>query len=301
MASNRPRLRGIIPPMATPLENRDALDHAGLERLIEHVLDGGVSGIFILGSTGEAPSLSYRLRRDLIRQVCRQVDGRVPVLVGVTDTAFVETVSLARFAADAGADAVVLSTPYYFPAGQTELLAYVRGIIKELPLPLVLYNMPSLTKVWFEIETLEKLTEIDTIIGLKDSGGDLVYFERLAGLKKSRPDWSIMIGPEAMLPEAIRLGADGGITGGANVMPRLFVDCYQACITGDMDRIAELHQRIVEFGRVYDVGKYASRYIKATKCCLSLMGICSDFMAEPFHSFKPPERERVRAILEATN
>src|SRR5690606_12722929 len=144
-------------------------------------------------------------------------------LVGVTDTSFVESVELARHAADSGAAAVVLSTPYYFPAGQTELLGYVRILFEQLPLPLVLYNMPSLTKVWFEIDTLRQLASLQRIVGIKDSSGDLAYFERLMGLRELRPDWSIMIGPEALLPEAMRLGGDGGVAGGANIFPRLFV------------------------------------------------------------------------------
>src|SRR5947209_4451137 len=103
--------RGIIPPMVTPLRDRDALDVAGLERLVEHLLAGGVHGIFILGSTGEGPSLSHRLRQELIQRTCRLVAGRAPVMVGITDPAFVESVNLARAAAEAGAQALVLSAP----------------------------------------------------------------------------------------------------------------------------------------------------------------------------------------------
>ncbi len=106
-------LRGIIPPMVTPLLDRDTLDVPGLERLIEHILRGGVHGLFVLGTTGEAPSLSHRLRRELVERTCRQVNDRVPVLVGITDTAFVESVQMACIAAEAGASAVVLAPPYY--------------------------------------------------------------------------------------------------------------------------------------------------------------------------------------------
>jgi len=292
---------GIIPPLVTPLRARDQLDHAGLERLVEHVLAGGVHGLFILGTTGEAPSLSYRLRRELIDCVTKQVAGRVPILVGVTDTSFVETVSLSRHAAEAGATALVLAILYYFPAGQTELFDYVENLVRELPLPLVLYNMPSLTKVWFEIETLERLASHSSIVGVKDSSGDLAYFQRAVGLKAIRPDWSIMIGPEALLPQAMSLGGDGGVSGGANVFPELFVDCYQACKDKNPTEVERFKNGIDDFQRVYDVGKYASRHIKATKCCLSLRGICDDFMADPFHRFKEPERARVQAILQSLN
>jgi 4-hydroxy-tetrahydrodipicolinate synthase len=108
-----------------------------------------------------------------------------------------------------------------------------------------------------------------------------------------------MIGPEAKLPDAMRLGGDGGVTGGANVFPKLFVDCYNACVAQDQSRIMELQKSIDALQQIYEVGKYASKYIKATKCCLSLRGICDDFMAEPFHRFLPPERARVQTILES--
>lgn len=290
-------LSGIVPPLVTPLVDRDQIDIAGLERLLEHVVAGGVHGLFILGTTGEAPSLSYRLRKELIERVTKQVSNRVPVLVGITDTSFIESVSLAKHAADMGASAVVLSTPYYFPAGQTELLGYVENLISELPLPLILYNMPSLTKVWFEIPTLQKLAESKQIIGVKDSSGDLDYFQKVLELKKIRPDWSVMIGPEAKLPEAMKLGGDGGVSGGANIFPKLFVECYEACLAKDIVRISKLTSDINALQQIYEIGKYASKYIKATKCSLSLIGICDDFMAEPFHRFRPPQREQVLAVL----
>ncbi len=293
------KFHGIIPPLVTPLLGRDTLDDQGLTRLVERVIAGGVQGIFILGTTGEAPSLSYRLRRELIDRTCQLVNQRVPVLVGITDTSFVESVHLSEHAAQAGAAAVVLSTPYYFPAGQTELTGYVQNIAAELPLPLVLYNMPSLTKVWFDLETLQKLSTIENIVGIKDSSGDLDYFGKLIALRQLRPDWSIMIGPEAKLPEAMQLGGDGGVAGGANVFPTLFVECYRACVAGDTTRVQELSQIIQDLQMIYEVGKYASRYIKATKCSLSILGICDDFLAEPFDRFHPPERERVQRIIDS--
>jgi 2-dehydro-3-deoxy-D-pentonate aldolase len=298
MTSARP-YHGIIPPLVTPLTDRDTLDVAGLEALVEHVLGGGVHGLFILGTTGEAPSLSYQLRWELIDRVTKLVHGRVPVLVGITDTSFVESVNVAVHAADCGASAVVLATPYYFPAGQTELTSYIQNIVEKLPLPLVLYNMPALTKVWFEVETLRKVSSLNKIIGIKDSSGDIDFFQQLMSLRTERPDWSIMMGPEALLPDAMLMGADGGVAGGANAFPRLFVDCYDACVAGDRAKLEKCRKTINNFQGVYDIGKYASRHIKATKCALSLLGICDDFMAEPFNRFHAPERARVREILES--
>jgi 4-hydroxy-tetrahydrodipicolinate synthase len=224
------------------------------------------------------------------------VRGRVPVLVGITDTSFVETVQLAKHAADCGATALVLSTPYYFPAGQTELRYYVDELMQELPLPVMLYNIPSLTKVAFEIPTLEYLTRHPKIVGLKDSGGDLGYYEQAIGLKKLRPDWSILLGPESLLAESLKLGGDGGVAGGANIFPSLFVQLYQAVRDNDPNWQV-LQQRVERLQKIYDVGKYASRFIKATKCGASLLGICDDFLADPFHRFHPEDRAKVEAIL----
>jgi len=294
-----PALQGIIPPMITPLKARDELDHPGLERLIEHILAGGVHGLFILGTSGEASSLSYRLRRELIERVCRQVRGRVPVLVGITDTSIVEALGLARHAADAGAQAVVTSTPYYLPPGQPELLAFVEHLVSELPLPLYLYNMPQMTKVDFALDTLKRLTHLEGIVGIKDSSGDLGYFNQVLELKRQRPDWSVLVGPERLLAESVRRGGDGGVNGGANIHPRLLVDFYQAVKNGDAPRAAELQEQLLQFGRIFSVGRHASAVIKGMKCSCALLGLCDDFMAEPFERFNPPEREQVRAILES--
>lgn len=293
------KLNGIIPPLVTPLLNDDVIDVAGTEKLVEHVISGGVHGIFILGTTGEAPSLSHRLRREFIDQVCQQVGGRVPVLVGVTDPSIVETLNLASAASDAGADAAVLTTPYYFPAGQTELRRYVEHACQAMPLPTMLYNIPSLTKVTFELETLEQLTSIDQIIGVKDSSGDFDYFQSLLSLKDQRPDWSLMIGPEHLMARAVALGADGGVNGGANIFPSLFTKLYQAVTDQDEVQRDALQLQVERLQLIYDIGKYASRHIKATKSALSIRGICSDVLAQPFNHFFEPERTIVAAIISA--
>ncbi len=294
-------VQGIIPPMITPLTDRDTIDEAGTERLLNHIIEGGVTGVFILGTTGEAPSLSYRLRRDFIKLCSRIIDSRVPMFVGITDTSFVESVELARVAKDAGAVAVVLSTPYYFPAGQTELAQYVDRIVEELPLPLILYNIPSLTKVTFEIDTIRQLAKHTKIVGVKDSGGDMDYFRELLTLKELRPDWTFLVGPEHLLAETVQLGGHGGVNGGANVFPKLFTAMFTAAQAGDTDRVTILQKEINNLQPIYDVGKYASRFIKATKCAASLRGLCSDHMAEPFNHFFEPEREKVAAIIEQVN
>jgi 4-hydroxy-tetrahydrodipicolinate synthase len=290
-------LRGVVPPMITPLKDRDTLDVEGLERLIEHILAGGVHGLFILGTSGETACLGYRLRRELISRVCRQVAGRLPVLVGVTDTSIVESVSLARHAADSGADAVVAAPPYYFPVNQPELIRYMLQLVSENPLPLVLYNMPGMTKVSFEPETVRRLLDEPRIVGLKDSSRRMDYFIAVREITRPRADWSLLVGFEHMLVDAIRAGGDGGVLAGANLSPRLLVDLYEAAVAGQESRIEEVQRRMTIHRQIYALGQGTLASIRGIKCGLSLRGICADCMAEPFSSLSPEHRAEVASIL----
>lgn len=288
-------ISGVIPPIVTPLTDDGTVDSAGLTRLIDHVLAGGVHGIFILGTTGEGPSLSMEQKCSLIEHSCRAVRGRVPVLVGVTDTSFCASIALAEHAARCGADAVVAAPPYYMPPSQPELLDYIEHLAARLPLPLFLYNMPAMTKVSMEIATVERAVQVPNVVGIKDSSCNMIYMHEL--IKTLTGRIPVFVGPEELLGESVIFGAAGGVPGGANIDPALYVGMFDAARANDMLRVKALQERIFSLRELYRVGHYASSGIKGIKCALSLMGICSDRMAEPFRHFNDPERERVRSIL----
>jgi len=127
------QLHGIIAPMVTPLVDNNTLDIKGLESIIEHIISGGVHGLFILGTTGEGTNLSYELRYDLIQRVCLQVSKRIPVLVGITDTSLTYSIKMAEKAAKYGAEAVVSSAPFYFKLSQSELISYFNDLANQSP------------------------------------------------------------------------------------------------------------------------------------------------------------------------
>lgn len=291
-------LRGVIPPMITPLKDREHLDAEGTARLVEHILAGHVHGLFLLGTTGEAPDLSAALRYELVRQVCHEVKGRVPVLVGITDTVFSESIDLANKAAELGADAVVATTPYYFSLGQPELIDYYTRLARQQPLPLFLYNMPSHTKTMIALDTVRELSQNPKISGIKDSSGDIVYFNKILHMRRERKDFSVLIGPEEALAEVVLMGADGGVCGGANLFPQLYADLYNAAVAGDLTRVRELQCQVMSVSAsLYGVGHHMSSFVKGVKCSLSLMGICGDAMTQPFDPFLPADRELIRARL----
>lgn len=294
-------ITGIIPPLVTPLIDNDTLDYAGFKRLIEHVIEGGVHGIFVLGTTGEFASLGYRLREEVIKQTCSIVGDRLPVFVGITDSAFSESLNLAKKAADYGADAVVLAPPYYFASGQPELLEYLTRLMAQMPLPLLLYNMPVHTKVIFDPETVKRASDMPGIIGMKDSSSNLAYLKQIQFALKHRPEFSFLVGIEEFMSEFVLTGGHGGVTGGANMFPKLHVELYNASVKHDFDKIMKLQDKIMQISNVYRVGHYGSSYLKGVKCVLSQMGICNDFLAEPFHRFKEPERMKISQLLEDLN
>ena len=289
-------LRGVIVPLVMPLSGRDELDVPGLERVVEHTLSGGVHGLFLLGTTGEASAICSRIRCEVVTRVCRRVRGRVPVMVGISDTSIVDSLRLADDAARAGADAVVVTTPYYLPLEPRELTSYVRAISRESSLPVFLYNMPELTKAWMTTDVLAQLLDLDNVVGLKDSSGDVAYFHAAKTLMAHRPDWSLLLGSEVMMADAVRQGAHGCVAGGANVWPQLLVALYEAALLDD-HRMPALQQQLVEMGQVYRFGAYAAGTIRGIKCALSLMSICSERMADPFLPATDAQREDIAGVL----
>lgn len=291
-------LRGVFPPMITPLLAPDRLDVGGLERLIEHILAGGVNGLFVLGTTGEGPGLSYRVRRELIERTCAQVGGRVPVLVGITDSAFGESVDLAEHACRSGAQAAAVAPPFYFDASQSELLAYFERLAAALPVPTYLYNAPSYTGLSLRVDTVRRAAEIPGVLGIKDSSANMIYFHSLLHALRDRPEFTLLVGPEELMAEAVLLGGHGGMCGGANMCPELYVNLYRAAECGDLAEVNRLQQRVMQISTtVYHVTSEDSAYVVGMKCAVSLLGICGDTTAEPFKAFGGPEREQVRRHL----
>ena len=293
-------LRGIVPPLVTPLIDNDTIDDAGLERLIEHVIDGGVSGVFILGTTGEAQSISFELRYEMIKKTAHIVNKRVPLLVGISDTSLVDSVSLANLAAEFGADAVVSAPPYYFATAQPELAEYYEQLIPQLELPIYLYNMPTHTKVSFAPSTIRRIAENEKVIGFKDSSANGGYFQSVMHEMRDRPDFSLFGGPEEMMAESVLMGAHGGVNGGANMFPKLYVALYNAAVAKDVDKVRELHAKVMQISAsIYNVGSYGSSYLKGVKAGLSVLGVCNDFLAAPFNKFYAAHKDKIRAAIEA--
>lgn len=287
------QIKGIIPPMVTPLNNNNEIDEKGLDNLIEHLISGGVHGIFILGTTGEGPNLSYKIRKEFIEKSCALINKRVPVMVGITDTSFDGSLEIANTAKNAGADAVVIAAPYYIPMSQGEMVDYLENLVPQLPLPFLIYNMPSCTKMHMSLEIVKKAKELGAM-GIKDSSGDLAYLYSLIEEFKDSPEFSIITGTELFLAETIINGGHGAVVGGANLFPKLYVDLYKASLAKDLEKIAKLRGKVIQVeNKIYNIGKFSSKHIKTIKSALSVMGICNDYVAHPFRKFGKNEKKQM--------
>lgn len=295
-------LRGIVPPLVTPLLDNNTLDVEGLEKLIEHVIAGGVHGVFILGTTGEAQSISFELRHQMIKETAKILKNSLPLLVGISDTSLVDSITLADLAADSGADAVVSAPPYYYATGQAELAEFYEQLIPQLNLPVYLYNMPTHTKVSFAPSTIRRIAENPKVIGFKDSSAGGGYFQSVMHEMRDRNDFSLFVGPEEMMAESVLMGAHGGVNGGANMFPELYVALYNAAVAKDVDKVRELHAKVMQISAsIYTVGSYGSSYLKGVKAALSVLGICNDFLAAPFNKFDEAHKDKIRAAISALN
>lgn len=295
-------MRGIIVPLVTPLIDCNTIDEKGLENLIEHTISGGVHGIFILGTTGEFASLSHKLRIELIELTCRLVQSRIPVLIGITDTSFSESLELAQKAHECGADAVVTAPPFYYIISQAELIDYVKKLKENIELPLMLYNIPVYAKNAFEPETVRSASEIQGVIGIKDSSSDPGYLKRVRHLLKDRDDFTILTGTEEHLSEFVLSGGHGGVTGGANLFPALFAELYGASLNRDHKKIKPLQEKIMQIcATIYKSDYDETGYLKGLKCALSITGLCSGTLAEPLCMLSDEEKDRIRTSLNGLN
>ncbi len=284
--------------MITPLQDPDTLDSAGTERLVEHILAGGVHGLFLLGSTGEGPALPYPIRQQLVQQVCEQVKDRVPVLVGITESVFADSVKMAQFAQDAGARYVVASTPYYFPIPQPELVRWMTELADASPLPVLLYNMPGMTKVSFTVESIQALATHPNIVGIKDSSGDMGFFHQVLRAVEEQPDFPVIAGPEELLAETVLLGGGGGVPGGANLFPRLYVQLYEAACQGDLETVRRLQKQVIEVEHtLYVHGAYGSGVTQGLKCAAEEKGLCAGALCRPFQPLAAQTQAGIREQL----
>ena len=304
MPNNPKLLRGVIPPVCTPFTADYEVDEKSLRRLINYLLDGGVTGLFVLGSTSEVAYLSDKRRADVIRIAIDETAGRVPVVAGAIDMTTLRVNEHVRAAMSAGIDGIVSTGPFYARTHPEEIALHFR-LVKEVcgDLPLYAYNIPVATNgVKLETDTVLKLANEGVIQGLKDSSGNdagiraVVLGAQKLGLK----EFVVLTGSELTVDSALMAGAHGVVAGVGNIDPAGYVKIFNLVAAGDYKSARAEQERFTEMFGLADVGSpermgRGSSAIGAFKASLKLLGIIDDARVAPPQI--PLNSDEIAAIL----
>ena len=289
--TNKPRiLKGVVPPVCTPFTPDYEVDEKSLRKLLNHLIDGGVHGLFILGSTSEVAYLTDKRRADVIRITMDEVRGRVPVVAGAIDTTTLRVIENVKMAVAAGVEGIVVTAPFYVRTHPAEIENHFRLIKKACPdTPIYAYDIPiAVNGVKLELNTLMNLAKDGVIQGIKDSSGNdagiraVVMAIKKAGLK----DCVVLTGSELTVDSALIFGADGVIPGIGNIDPVGYVKLYDYVRNGDFAAAKKEQERLftmfglVDVGAAHRMGRGSSA-IGAFKASLKLLGIIEDGRTAP--------------------
>ena len=289
------QLSGVLPALVTPLTEDGSVDEPGVVRLIEHVLAGGVTGMLALGSTGETASLDETARRAMLAATVRAAGGRVPVICGVAQSHLAAAQSEVTAAASLGADAALVTPPFYYLIDQPTVLAFYRTLAAGSKVPILLYNIPQYTKVVAEPETVARLAREGVIAGIKDSSRDFEYFERVCRATRDLPQFRVFTGSDTMLLASLAMGGAGTICGAANVAPAWPVRIYDAFQRGDWSGAREHQDQLVDLVMRLRGGVFPG----AIKAALEMQGVCGPWLAKPIAPFDTGAKASLREQLSA--
>ncbi len=270
-------LEGVLVALVSPLDGDGAVDASSVDRLVEHVLAGGVSGVLALGSTGETASLDEPARRTMLRETVRAAKGRVPVICGVAQSHLAAARREVDAAADLGAGAALVAPPFYYPTDQATVLGFYRRLAEQSSLPILLYNIPQFTKVAAEPATVAQLAREGVIRGIKDSSRDFEYYEAVCIATRDLPGFRVFTGSDTMLLSSLAMGGAGTICGAGNVAPRWVVDVFDSYRAGDLAAARRNQDRLYELVQAVRVGVFPT----AIKAALHLQGVCQPWAAPP--------------------
>lgn len=297
MSFDLSRIHGMVVPIITPLTKDELVDDDSYRKIVNYQLNAGIHGIFVNSTTGEGVCLTESERGRALKIVVDEVNGRVPVYAGVSDTSSRRAILNLKEAEDLGADIMVAHPPYYYtPNAQEELYSYFRDIIEASSKPVMLYNIPWTTKASISINTVRELMKFESLIGIKDSSADYVYIQNLIVLKfKHRPDFKIFIGKSQIWTSGILSGADGGLDGISNLIPQKCVNLYNKIKDGSHD-VYKLQKEIDEIWRIYE----CRSFLGGIKAAMSLMGFCQPVTMRPVLNATEEEVKRIKEILTNT-
>lgn len=287
------QIRGIIPPVATPMQGNEDLDLPRLKWFLDHLIAEGVHGVFVLGTNSEFYALDEREKQQVIATAVEHVRGRVPVFAGTGAETTREAVRLTKMAEKEKADGVSVITPYFISPNQQELFDHYRRIAENTSLPVILYNNPSTCGgVKIDVDTVARLAQIPNILGIKDSSGDLQNTIEYIRVVPDR--FAVMQGRDTLIYPALIFGARGSVPATANIAPRLAVEIFEAFQRGDHAAAKAAQLRLNPVRISLTLGTAPG----GVKAALALLGRSIGPSRSPVAPLSPEKQQAMKAALE---
>ena len=298
--NNRTKRRheGIVVPMVTPFTREGDLDEAAVGRLVDHMIAGGVTGIFVLGTTGEAASMPLKMRSRLVRTIVERVNGGASVYVGIGDNCVSDSVEMAQAGLKLGVDAVVAHLPAYYFLNPKEMFDYYALLSERIDGPLVLYNMPATTRMSIPVEIVATLSRLSRIVALKDSENDVARLEQIVHQLGKRDDFSLLVGASGLSARGLRMGMDGVVPSTANLFPRLWSDLYQAAKRDDFVTVDQIQSQLNRVARVLQQERTLGQAVAALKTAMSIRGLCEPSVLPPLNPLTAEQTRKIRDELD---
>ncbi|PKN67125.1 MAG: 4-hydroxy-tetrahydrodipicolinate synthase [Deltaproteobacteria bacterium HGW-Deltaproteobacteria-15] len=285
--------KGIIPAMVTPIDAGGRIHEMALRKLVNHLIDGGVHGLFPVGSQGEFFSLTQEEKRRVLKFVIDETAGRVPVYAGTGAVTTREAVEITLMARDLGVSAVSVITPYFITPTQQELVQHYLSVARAVPdLPILLYSNPDRTGVAMPPATVKELAGVENIVGIKDSSGDMTLCGEYIRLTRGM-NFHVLAGRDTLIYACLCYGGTGSITATANVDPRVPVEIYEAFLAGDHKRALEAQYRLAPLRIAFGLGTFPI----VIKEALNMIGIEAGPAIPPVGSMSRENREKLRTVL----
>ena len=286
----KPIFTGSAAAVATPFTG-SGVDFPALRKHLDFLLENGTDALVICGTTGEAATMSYQERMETVEAAVRHVDGRVPVIAGTGSNNTENAIALSRDAVSAGADGLLVVTPFYNKATQKGLVRHFAAVADKAEKPVILYNVPSRTGVKCAAETYAQLAGHPNIQGVKEASGDLALVQKTRELCPE--DFYIWSGNDDETAPIMLLGGSGVISVAANVVPREMRQLTAACLAGDFVSAGKMQLRLRKLCEAlfWEVNPIP------VKTALSMMGYCQERFRLPMCEMEEENRDRLRAVL----
>jgi len=284
--------KGIIPAMVTPFDEKGRVNETTLRELVDYLIEGGVHGLFPVGSQGEFYALEKEEKKKIMEIVLDQAKGKVPVYAGTGAITTKEAVTLTKMAEDIGVDAASIITPFFISPTQDELYEHYLAIAKSTNLPILLYNNPGRTGVNLSVDLVSRLSKIYNIVGIKDSSGDLTLTSEY--IRKTDDDFSVLAGRDTLIYGTLLYGGKGSIAATANVAPKLVVEIYEVYIKGDIEKAKEAQVNLAPLRLAFSLGSFPV----VIKDALRLIGIDVGLARGPVKSLGKVKQGKLRNVLQ---